>query len=128
THSPEEAERFIRRFEGLRVGLVNYFHPGKVELISREFTAETVVFRLNSTGDTGAFHEAAVDLAVTMADTLWERTSVANEVIKESRLATITIRSIGIPSNAKTGDEIPVRIEVKGNAPDIHGGYVYMTP
>ncbi len=128
THSPEEAERFIRRFEGLRVGLVNYFHPGKVELISREFTAETVVFRLNSTGDTGAFHEAAVDLAVTMADTLWERTSVANEVIKESHLATITIRSIGIPSNAKAGDEIPVRIEVKGNATDIHGGYVYMTP
>ena len=127
-HTAEEAEQFIRRFEGLSVGLVNYFHPGRVELVSREFSAETVVFRLNSTGDTGEFHTASVDLATDLAIKLWEHTAVGNEVLEVSHLATIRISSIGVPANSKAGDTIPVKIELKGDASDIHGGYIYTTP
>ncbi len=127
-HTPEEARQFIRRLEGYRVGLINYYNPAKVELINREFTAETVVFRLNSTGDTGALHEAAAELATDLAIKLWEHTSASNETIKESHLATVRIQSVGIPAGAKAGDTIPVKIELKGNASDIHGGYIYTTP
>jgi hypothetical protein len=128
THSPEEARGFIRRFDALRVGLVNYFNPTKVELINREFAADTVVFRLNSTGDTGPFHEAAVDIAAEMAEYHWTDTTASQETIVESHLALVHVESIGIPTNARAGDTIPVRIKLKGNATDIHGGYVYNTP
>lgn len=129
-HNEKTAQQFIRRFEGLRVGLLNYFDPTEVELVNRQFTCETVVFRLNSTGDTGALHGAAADLAAELAIKLgWEHSQTAtSESMVESHLAVVSIRSIGIPAGAKPGDTIPVAIELKGNATDIHGGYVYTTP
>lgn len=127
-HTEEEAEKFVRRFEGLRAGLVNYYNPTKVELVSREFTAETVVFRLNNTGDTGAFHTAAVDLAAELAEKLWRHTTAEHEFVVESHLAIVKVQSIGIPAGSRAGDHIPVSMRLTGNASDVHGGYVYATP
>jgi hypothetical protein len=129
-HTTEEAERFIRRFEALRVGLVNYYNPVNVQLTSREFRAESVAFRLDNTGDTGQFHRAAVDLAVELSEKLgWQTSStVGQEHINEGNLAVVEIRSIGIPAGSRAGDVIPVSITLKGNATDIRGGYVYTTP
>lgn len=127
-HTPQEADNFIRRFEGLRVGLVNYYNPTKVELVSREFSAETVAFRLNNTGDTGAFHTAAVDLAAELADKYWRHTTAEHEFVVESHLAIVKVQSIGIPAGARAGDHIPVSLKMTGNASDVHGGYVYATP
>lgn len=129
-HTPEEAESFIRRFEALRVGLINYFNPVNVELINREFTGTTIVFRLDKTGDSGAFHMAAVDQAAELAVKLgWDRTTSApQEHTAETHLALVQMRSIGIPAGSRAGDTIPVILEIKGNASDIRGGYVYRTP
>lgn len=129
-HTPEEAETFIRRFEALRVGLVNYFNPVKKELINREFSCDTVVFRLDKTGDSGLFHTAAVDRAAELAIEFgWDRTTSApQEHTAETHLALVHVRSIGIPANTRAGDTVPVTIEVMGNASEIRGGYVYRTP
>ncbi|MCC6466143.1 MAG: flagellar basal body P-ring protein FlgI [Planctomycetes bacterium] len=129
SHSQEEAERFIRRYGSLSVGLVNYFDNERVQLISREFSAETVVFRLDSTGDTGALHEAAAERAVELMDEFgWPQAAIENEWAPETHLALVRIESIGIPAGSQRGDAIPVRIVLMGDARDIRGGYVYSTP
>ena len=129
THSEEEAARFIRRYEALQVGFVNYFDPANTELISREFSAETIVFQLGETGDTGLILNATAERAVElMEDNGWNEAEISSEAAYEGHLALIQVESIGIPAGASTGDYIPVRIRLKGNAHDIRGGFVYTTP
>ena len=129
THSPEEAVQFIRRYEYLSVGLINYYDPGKTELISREFTGESVVFRLDNTGDNGMFHTAAVERAVELMDENgWPEAHLKHENSREQHMALVRIESIGIPAGARAGDTIPVRIVCLGDATDIRGGYIYPTP
>jgi hypothetical protein len=128
-HTSEEAEQFIRRFEAFRVGLVNYYDITGVEYVSRSFKGDTVVFRLDNTGDSGPFHEAAAELAAELAVLHgWEDAGAADEVERLGRLATVRLESIGIPAGAQAGDMIPVRVTMIGNGTDIHGGYVYETP
>jgi hypothetical protein len=129
THSEQEAQRFIRRYEALSVGLVNYFDPARVELISREFAAETVVFQLDATGDTGPLLDATAERAVELMETNgWRESEIANEAAYQGSLALVKVESIGIPAGARTGDYIPVRIRLLGNAHDIRAGFVYPTP
>lgn len=123
------AEAFIRRYEALAVGLVNYFEPARVELISREFSAETVVFRLDSTGDTGPLFDATIDRAAELTvNNGWPDSEVVSESQREGHLALISVESLGVPAGARTGDYIPVRIRLQGNAYDIRAGFIYPTP
>lgn len=123
------AELFIRRYEALRVGLVNYFEPSRVDLVSREFSAESIVFQLDNTGDTGALYEATAERAVDLTEANgWPLSEVNNEADIEGHLALVRIESIGIPAGARTGDYIPVRIRLIGNAYDIRAGFMYPTP
>lgn len=129
THSEEEAARFIRRYEALSVGFVNYFDPARTELISRAFSAETVVFQLGETGDTGMLLDATAERAVELMEKNgWSEAEISNEAAYEGHLALVEVESIGIPAGAKTGDYIPVRVRLRGNAYDIRGGFVYTTP
>jgi hypothetical protein len=128
-HTSEEAELFIRRFEAFRVGLVNYYDVTGVDYVSRSFSADTVLFRLDNTGDSGPFHEAATDLAAELAVTHgWEDAGAPDELVRPGRLATVRLESIGIPAGARAGDTIPVRVTMIGNGTDIHGGYAYEMP
>lgn len=128
-HTEQEAVQFIRRYEYLSVGLINYYDPGKTELISRDFSGESVVFRLDNTGDTGLFHEAAINRAVELMDANgWPEEHLKHENSREQHMALVRIESIGIPAGARAGDIIPVRIVCLGNATDIRGGYIYPTP
>ncbi|MBZ0135604.1 MAG: hypothetical protein K8I27_04430 [Planctomycetes bacterium] len=129
THSAQEAEKFIRRYEALKVGFVNYFDPAHTELISREFSAETVVFQLAETGDTGMLLDATAERAVELMDKNgWNEGEISSEAAYEGHLALAKVESIGIPAGARTGDYIPVRIRLLGNAHDIRAGFVYPTP
>ncbi|MCB9893380.1 MAG: hypothetical protein H6839_02910 [Planctomycetes bacterium] len=129
THSKTEAKNFIRRYPSLAVGLVNYFDPAEAELISREFSADTIVFQLDSTGDTGMLFDATVDRAAELTiKNGWPESEIVNESATSGHMALITVESIGIPAGAKTGDYIPVRIRLQGNAYDIRAGFVYPTP
>ncbi|MCA8916922.1 MAG: hypothetical protein KDB90_16135 [Planctomycetes bacterium] len=129
THSEAEAKKFIRRYPSLAVGLVNYFDPGEVELVSREFSADTIVFQLDSTGDTGMLFDATVDRAAELTiKNGWPESEIVNESATVGHMALITVESIGIPAGARTGDYIPVRIRLQGNAYDIRAGFVYPTP
>lgn len=129
SHTEKEARQFVRRFESLSVGLVNYIDPTRTELISREFSAESVIFRLDSTGDTGPLWTAANDRAAEMTDDYgWPAAELINEYAPDGHMALVKLESIGIPAGARTGDLIPVRITLAGNATDIRGGYVYKTP
>lgn len=129
THSEQEAQKFIRRYEALQVGFVNYFDPAHTELISREFSAETVVFQLGETGDTGLLLQATAERAVELMEKNgWNEAEISSEAAYEGHLALVKVESIGIPAGAKTGDYIPVRIRLQGNAYDIRGGFVYPTP
>lgn len=129
THSRKEAEAFIRRYPSLKVGLINYFEPTNAELESREFSAETVVFQLDSTGDTGLLYDATADRAVElMGDNGWPESEIKSEPDIEGHMALVKVESIGIPAGAHTGDYIPVRIRLLGNAYDIRSGFVYPTP
>lgn len=129
THTPQEARNFIVRKEALSVGLVNYIDPTRTELISREFTGETVVFRLDNTGDTGPLWTAAADRGGEMVSEYdWPEAEARWEAATEAHVALVRLESIGIPAGAKAGDDIPVRIVLTGNASDIRGGYVYKTP
>lgn len=125
----EEAEKFIRRYPALQVGFINYFDPARTELISREFSAETVVFQLGETGDTGGILDATAERAVELMEKNgWNEAEISNEAAYEGHLALIQVESIGIPAGARTGDYIPVRIRLLGNAHDIRGGFIYTTP
>lgn len=125
----EEANAFIRRYPSLAVGLVNYFEPNRVELISREFLAETIVFQLDATGDTGLLFDATLDRAAELTDKNgWPDSEILNETATEGHIALVTVESIGVPAGARTGDYIPVRIRLQGNAYDIRAGFVYPTP
>ena len=128
-HDEAEAKAFIRRYPSLAVGLVNYFEPAEAELVSREFSADTIVFQLDSTGDTGMLFDATVDRAaeLTIANG-WPESEIVNESATNGHLALITVESIGIPAGARTGDYIPVRVRLQGNAYDIRAGFVYPTP
>jgi len=127
THGETEARAFIRRYASLSVGLVNYFDPSRCELIARDFSAETVVFRLDGTGDYGPLLEAAADRAIEMVDEFrWPEVEAGNEHFEN--VALVKVESIGIPAGARAGDMIPARMTVMGNASDIRGGYVYNTP
>lgn len=129
SHTPDEARRFIRRYPSLKVGLVNYIDPARTELVSREFTGETVVFRLDNTGDTGPLWTAAADRAGEMVGEYgWPEAEARWEAATEAHVAMVRLESIGIPAGAKAGDDIPVRVVLTGNASDIRGGYVYKTP
>lgn len=129
THSEREAHAFIRRYPSFRVGLINYFDPAEAELISRSFSAETVVFRLDATGDSGILYDATLDRAAEMTDEYaWPEAEILNETARETHVALVELESIGIPARARKGDYIPVRVRPKGNATDIRAGYVYATP
>jgi len=129
THSPEEARNFIVRREALSVGFVNYIDPTRTELVSREFTGETVIFRLDNTGDTGPLWQAAADRAGEMVTEYgWPEAEAKWEPVPEAHVALVKIESIGIPAGAKAGDDIPVRISLTGNASDVRGGFVYTSP
>jgi hypothetical protein len=129
THTAEEAEEFFRRFTFLRAPLQNYVDPTKVEYVSREFSAETVLFRLDNTGDSGPLYHAALDRAVElMEQNGWPEEELINMPVREAHAALVSVESIGIPAGATAGSRIPVRIRPLGNATDIHGGYVYNTP
>ena len=129
SHSEEEANKFIRRYEALSVGFVNYFDPARTELVSREFSAETVVFQLGETGDTGMLLNATAERAVELMEKNgWNESEISSEAAYEGHLALVEVESIGIPAGARTGDYIPVRIRLKGNAHDVRGGFVYPTP
>ncbi|MCA8945290.1 MAG: hypothetical protein KDB29_03615, partial [Planctomycetes bacterium] len=122
-------EAFIRRYESLKVGLVNYFEPSRAELISREFSAETVVFQLDSTGDTGLLYDATAERAVELMEKNgWPVSEINSEPDIEGHMALIKVESLGIPAGASRGDYIPVRIRLIGNAYDIRAGFVYPTP
>ena len=128
-HDEKEAEAFIRRYESLKVGLVNYFEPSRAELISREFSAETVVFQLDSTGDTGLLYDATAERAVELMEKNgWPVSEINSEPDIEGHMALIKVESLGIPAGASRGDYIPVRIRLIGNAYDIRAGFVYPTP
>lgn len=128
-HTPEEARAFIVRREALKVGLINYIDPTRAELVSREFTGETVIFRLDNTGDTGPLWDAAADRAAEMvAEYGWPEAEAKWEPVPEAHVALVKIESIGIPAGARGGDDIPVRITLSGNASDIRGGFVYTSP
>ncbi len=128
-HTSEEAEQFIQRFPSMTTGLLNYIANDKVELIEREFSAETVIFKLDSTGDTGPFHEVALERAIELMDMYgWPEEAIASEWAPESHLAVVKVESIGIPAGTRPGDTIPVKIFPKGDATELRGGYVYTTP
>lgn len=128
-HDTKEAEAFIRRYQSLKVGLINYFDPAEVELVSREFAAETVVFQLDSTGDTGLLYNASAERAVElMEDNGWPESEIKSEPDIQGHMALVRVESIGIPAGARSGDYIPVRIRILGNAYDIRAGFVYPTP
>ncbi|MBK9974149.1 MAG: hypothetical protein IPP14_05190 [Planctomycetes bacterium] len=128
-HTEQEARQFIRRYDGLSVGLVNYIDPGRTELISREFTGETVVFRLDNCGDTGPLWEAAASRAGEMVTEYgWPLVEAGNEYAHETHIALVKLESMGIPAGSRAGDLIPVRAIMVGNASDIRGGYIYNTP
>lgn len=128
-HTPQEAAKFIRRYASLSVGLVNYIDPARTQLVGREFTGETVVFRLDNTGDTGPLWTAAADRAGEMVEEYaWPEAEARWESATEAHVAMVRLESIGIPAGAKAGDDIPVRIVLTGNASDIRGGFVYKTP
>ncbi len=129
SHSPQEARRFIVRREALKVGLVNYIDPTRTELVSRQFTGETVVFKLDNTGDTGPLWDAAADRAAEMVSEYgWPEAQLKWEPVPEGRVALVRVESIGIPAGARAGDDVPVRVVLLGNASEIRGGYVYPTP
>jgi hypothetical protein len=124
-----EALAFIRRYQSLAVGLVNYFEPARAELISREFSAETIVFQLDATGDTGMLFDATLDRAAELTvSNGWPESEILNEAAQEGHLALISVESLGVPAGARTGDYIPVRIRMLGNAYDIRAGFLYPTP
>lgn len=129
SHTEKEAAAFIRRYPSLAVGLVNYFEPARAELISREFSAETIVFQLDATGDTGLLFDATLDRAAELTlKNGWPESEILNETATEGHIALVTVESIGVPAGARTGDYIPVRIRLQGNAYDIRAGFVYPTP
>jgi hypothetical protein len=129
THSQREAEAFIRRYPSLAVGLVNYFEPARAELISREFSADTIIFQLDATGDTGLLFDATLDRAAELTvKNGWPDSEILNESATDGHVALVTVESIGVPAGARTGDYIPVRIRLQGNAYDIRAGFVYPTP
>jgi hypothetical protein len=128
-HDNTGAQAFIRRYPSLAVGLVNYFEPARAELISREFSAETIVFQLDATGDTGLLFDATLDRAAELTvSNGWPESEILNEAAQEGHLALISVESLGVPAGARTGDYIPVRIRMLGNAYDIRAGFLYPTP
>jgi len=129
TPDEETAARFIRRYPSLAVGLVNYFEPSRAQLVSREFSAETIVWRLDSTGDSGGLYDAAIDRAAELTvKNGWPESEISSEYYPEGHVALVTVESLGVPAGARKGDYIPVRIRPKGNAYDIRAGYLYPTP
>ncbi|MCC6573629.1 MAG: flagellar basal body P-ring protein FlgI [Planctomycetes bacterium] len=128
-HDAKTAEQFIRRYEQLRVGLVNYIEPRNVKLNGHELSGDGVVFRLNLTGDNGAFHKAAVDLAVELMEKNgWDEVQLQEENSAVGHLASVKFESLGMPVDAHPGAHMPVRVVLVGDATDISGGYMYPTP
>ncbi len=128
-HNEKTAEQFIRRFDHLRVGFVNYIEPRNVKLNGHDLTGDGVVFRLDNTGDTGAFHLAAVELAVELMEKNgWDQAQLQEENSAVGHLATVRIESLGMPVDARPGQHLPVRVVLVGDATSISGGYLYPTP
>ncbi|MCF6227068.1 MAG: hypothetical protein L3J82_00135 [Planctomycetes bacterium] len=131
SRSKEEAAQFIRRYPALQTGLINYFDPADIELLERHFNGETVIFRLDNTGDGDALYNVAIDRAAEFAEKYhWPAEDMDYESpgATEFHVALIGFESMSIPAGAKAGDTIPVRIYLRGNASDIRGGFVYPTP
>ncbi len=131
TRTEEEAAQFIRRYPALQAGLINYFDPADIELLERRFNGETIIFRLDNTGDGGALYRVAIDRAAEFAEKYhWPAEDMDYESpgATEYHVASIGFESMSIPAGAKAGDTIPVRIFLRGNASDIRGGFVYPTP
>lgn len=131
TRTPEEAAQFIRRYPSLGTGIVNYFDPAEVKLLERRFSGETVIFRLDNTGDGGVLYTAAIERAAEFADKYhWPQEAMNYESpgATEYHVALVGFESMSIPTGAKAGDFIPVRIYLRGDASDIRGGFLYPTP
>ncbi|MHC4839444.1 MAG: hypothetical protein ACYTDT_00590 [Planctomycetota bacterium] len=127
----EEAEQFVRRYPALSTGLVNYFNPADVELLERRFSGETIVFRLDNTGDGGILYTAAIERAAEFAEEYhWPQEDMNYESpgATEYHVALVRFESMSIPAGAQAGDTIPVKIILQGDASDIRGGYIYPTP
>ena len=128
-HSRATAERFIIRKLAYEAGLVNYVDPRRAKLVTRELTGESVVFRLDNTGDRSEFHQATIERASELALALaWPDVMIDQEQDREGHLAYVRVESIGMPADVGRGTTLPVRIVCIGDATDIRGGYLYRTP
>lgn len=128
-HNRAEAEKFIVRNRDFRAGLIDYVDPRRATLTSRTLSAESVVFRLDQTGDTRLFHKAAVERASELAVSYgWPEAMLEQEQDREGYLAYVRIESVGMPTGATRGSTLPVRVVCLGDAKDIRGGYLYPTP
>lgn len=128
-HNRATAEQFIVRTRDFRAGLIDYVDPRRATLTTRSLTAESVVFRLDNTGDTRDFHKAAIDRASELAVANdWPPAMLEQEEDREGHLAYVKIETVGMPTGATQGSTLPVRIVCLGDASDIRGGYLYPTP
>lgn len=128
-HNSAEAEKFIVRNRDFSAGLIDYVDPRRATLTSRSLSAESVVFRLDQTGDTNEFHKAAIERAAELAvNYAWPAAMIEQEQDREGHLAYVRIESVGMPTGATRGTMLPVRIVCLGDAADIRGGYLYPTP
>lgn len=128
-HNAQTAEDFIVRQRTFRAGLIDYVDPRRATLTTRTLSAESVVFRLDQTGDTKLFHKAAIERAAELAvDYAWPDAMIEQEQDREGYLAYVRIESVGMPTGATRGSTLPVRIVCLGDAKDLRGGYLYPTP